>query len=221
MTRLNKLHVSNVERIDAVDGAATDISTDLVTLRWDTTRNWGYVTKVFEGGQDCGYTQKQLDLTPGERGCAASHIALWRRCVSAVGPTLVLEDDAKPSARFSDAVAQALQDVAGESPDILYLGYTQAAPWRRKVSASVREAEYLWTTVAYVLWPSGAAKLLHALPVDQPVDNYMSILMAAGTLRGFAIVPEVVKQAKPWNIDNDVAHSDDKAWLQNCVDSRG
>lgn len=72
----------------------------------------------------------------------------------------------------------------------------EAAPWRRSVSSAVREAEYLWTTVGYVLWPSGARRLLEALPVDQPVDNFMSDLMSRGRLRGYAIVPPVVKQAK-------------------------
>lgn len=33
-----------------------------------------------------------------------------------------------------------------------------------RIGPSVREAEYLWTTVAYVLWPSGARRLLEELP---------------------------------------------------------
>ena len=33
-----------------------------------------------------------------------------------------------------------------------------------KVGPTVREAEYLWTTVAYILWPAGARKLLAELP---------------------------------------------------------
>ena len=129
---------------------------------------------------------------------------------------VILEDDAKPLKGFSARLREALQDLSSQETDILYLAYTQAAPWRRTVSASVREAEYLWTTVAYVLWPSGARKLLAALPIDQPVDNFMASLMAQKILRGYAVVPQVVEQAKPWNVDNDVVHSDDTAWVQNC-----
>ena len=33
-----------------------------------------------------------------------------------------------------------------------------------KIGPTVREAEYLWTTVAYILWPAGARKLLAELP---------------------------------------------------------
>lgn len=55
----------------------------------------------------------------------------------------------------------------------------------------VREAEYLWTTVAYVIWPQGARKLLEKLPVDQPVDNFMSSLVSSKHLRGYAVVPDL------------------------------
>jgi len=229
-------------RVDAVDGAGgAEISTDVVTESWSTENNWRYVTRVFEGGEECGYAARELRLTGGERGCAASHVEVWRRCAAELGeagsalegttascgsscrrgagPLLVLEDDAMPTAEFVDRLRDALEALRNESPDLLYLGYTQAAPWRRKVSKCVREAEYLWTTVGYVLWPSGARKLLAALPVDQPVDNFMARLMAAGTLRGFAVVPEILKQAKEWNVDNDVAHSDDAAWVQNAGSS--
>ncbi|CAK9042602.1 unnamed protein product [Durusdinium trenchii] len=90
---------------------------------------------------------------------------------------------------------QALAELRSCRPQVLYLGYTQAAPWRRRIGPSVREAEYLWTTVAYVLWPSGARRLLEELPVDQPVDNFMSQLMARKKLRGFATVPPLAAGA--------------------------
>ena len=215
--RLGKLRdILNFERVDSVDGTIDTISPNVVTTSWSTARNWRYVTKVFEGGTECGYTAKELALTPGERGCAASHVRVWQHCAGNSGPLVILEDDAKPLKGFSARLREALQDLSSQETDILYLAYTQAAPWRRTVSASVREAEYLWTTVAYVLWPSGARKLLAALPIDQPVDNFMASLMAQKILRGYAVVPQVVEQAKPWNVDNDVVHSDDTAWVQNC-----
>lgn len=214
--RLQDLAAFDFERVEAVDGAAgLQIPADIVAHSWNTLGNWRYVTRVFEGGKKCGYEPCELTLTTGERGCAASHVALWRRVADDAGPLMVFEDDALPLQGFADRLAQALADLGGEEPDLLYLGYTQAAPWRRKVSKSVVEAEYLWTTVGYVIWPSGARKLLAQLPVDQPVDNFMATHIAGGRLRGFAVVPLLVKQEGEWNVDNDVAHSDDKAWVQN------
>lgn len=37
---------------------------------------------------------EELLLTPGERGCAASHVMAWRRCSACRKPMLVLEVDA-------------------------------------------------------------------------------------------------------------------------------
>lgn len=220
-TKLDRLENGiTFERMDAVDGVGgADIPTSDVALRWSTGKNWRYVTKVFEGGEECGYEVVDLALTGGERGCGASHIAAWRRCATADSntPLMVLEDDALPLKAFVGRTKLALEQLSaeGEEPDLLYLGYTQAAPWRRRVGSAVCEAEYLWTTVGYIVWPAGARTLLSALPVDQPVDNYMATLMASGKLRSFAVTPAVLKQAKAWNVDNDVKHSDDLAWVQN------
>eukprot|EP00438_Fugacium_kawagutii_P034851 Skav225547 [mRNA] locus=scaffold81:201881:202429:+ [translate_table: standard] len=58
---------------------------------WTTATNWQYVTRTFEGGSKCGYRVKELQLTAGERGCAASHVLAWRRCSEGRKPVLVLE----------------------------------------------------------------------------------------------------------------------------------
>eukprot|EP00416_Gambierdiscus_australes_P042011 CAMPEP_0171114810 /NCGR_PEP_ID=MMETSP0766_2-20121228/86219_1 /TAXON_ID=439317 /ORGANISM="Gambierdiscus australes, Strain CAWD 149" /LENGTH=105 /DNA_ID=CAMNT_0011577121 /DNA_START=39 /DNA_END=353 /DNA_ORIENTATION=- len=94
-------------------------------------------------------------------------------------------------------------------PDVLYLGYIVGAAWRRKVAPGLFEAEYLWTTVAYVLWPDGALKLLSLLPVDCPVDNFMAWQCAQRNLRAFAAVPALADQEQEWDCGSDVPHSDD------------
>eukprot|EP00435_Cladocopium_sp_Y103_P073404 s178_g43.t1 len=214
--RLQHIKGLDFERLEAVDGTLDPIGTSEVGQSWTTAANWHYVTRTFKGGKKCGYQVKELQLTIGERGCAASHVMAWQRCCAWRKPILVLEDDARPTGTFAKTLSKALKEVRRSSPHVLWLGYVQAAPWRRRVGPTVREAEYLWTTVAYILWPAGARKLLAELPVNQPVDNFMSHLMAARKLRGFAIVPKVVSQAKGWNEDNDVVHSDDAAWAQDC-----
>lgn len=203
--------LQNFERIAALDGS--NIDTSMVTTSWSTASNWQYIGRR---SKDCGYTVHRQNLTNGERGCSASHINVWRRCADGYGPTVVLEDDAVLKPDFTSRVRNALTDLGDEQPDILYLSYIQGAPWRRTVSADVREAEYLWTTTGYVLWPSGARKLLAALPVNQPVDNFMATLMSKRKLRGFAVTPGVVHPDKSWDVSSDVAHSDSAAWVDNC-----
>eukprot|EP00439_Symbiodinium_sp_Y106_P024232 s2456_g2.t4 len=213
--RLDGIEGLKFDRMQAVDGQKEEIHTREVTKTWSTAKNWHYVTRAFEGGAECGYTVKELCLSEGERGCAASHVKAWRACAASRKPLMVFEDDAKPHPKFKTVLCQAMRDLHGQEPDILYLGYSKAAPWRRKVSAVVWEAEYLWTTVAYVLWPTGASALLGSLPVNQPVDNFIAEHVAGNKLRAFATVPKIVGQARPWNVENDVLHSDDVAWVQN------
>ena len=53
------------------------------------------------------------------------------------------------------------------------------AEWRLARSQSIescpqvklREAEYIWETACYVIWPAAARRLLASLPVDGPVDK--------------------------------------------------
>merc|ERR1719321_1677050 len=83
--------------------------------------------------------------------------------------------------------------------DVLYLGwsghrdgnyrYLKSKPGRK--NPIVRRVEYVWTTVAYVLWPEGAKKLLKAAsPMDQPVDNFMAWEAREGRLNSFVLLDE-------------------------------
>ncbi|KAL1512034.1 hypothetical protein AB1Y20_005308 [Prymnesium parvum] len=61
-------------------------SDDEVRRDWNTTLNAKF-------DRNCKVVE-HLQMSEGERGCAASHISLWRRCVESNSPLLVLEDDA-------------------------------------------------------------------------------------------------------------------------------
>jgi hypothetical protein len=124
-----------------------------------------------------------------------------------------MEDDAQPTAAFTAQLVRVAQSQAlPADADILYLGYSQAAEWRRDVSPEIVESEYVWTTVAYIVWPSAARKMLSRLPVDQPVDNWMASMNASGDLKSYCMRPKIVRQADSWNVNSDVGHSDEKYW---------
>merc|ERR1712012_978030 len=54
-----------------------------------------------------------------------------------------------------------------------------------------RKAEYVWTTVAYVISPAGAKKLLAvAGAINQPVDNFMAWEASQGRLKSFVVLDE-------------------------------
>merc|ERR1712048_310429 len=95
---------------------------------------------------------------------------------------------------------------------MLYLGYSQAAAWRREISANLVESEYVWTTVGYIIWPAGARILLSKLPVNQPVDNWLAGICAVGDIKAYCVRPKIIRQADAWNVNSDVAHSDEHYW---------
>jgi len=193
-----------VERFPATDGKKDMIPEDVVSLSWTTDRNARYdARKGYRPGVS-------LDMTPGERGCAMSHVRAWQLVASIVTdvPVLILEDDAVFAKGFVRRATGLLACVP-EDTDALYLGYIKGAPWRCKVAPGLYEAEYLWTTVAYLLWPRGAQKLLAALPVDAPVDNFMAWQMATGRLKVLAVQPPLADQEQEWDVGSDVPHSDD------------
>jgi len=92
------------------------------------------------------------------------------------------------------------------------LGYSQAADWRREISPDLVEAEYVWTTVAYMIWPAGARILLNRLPIDQPVDNWMAAACAEGGIKSYCVTPKIIRQADAWGVNSDVGHSDEMYW---------
>ena len=67
-------------RVEATTGAAA--ADNLVGRDWDTKLNARF---------DRNCKVERLRMSDGERGCAASHAKLWRRCVESGAPLLVLE----------------------------------------------------------------------------------------------------------------------------------
>eukprot|EP00928_Gymnodinium_smaydae_P070383 TRINITY_DN54228_c0_g1_i1.p1 TRINITY_DN54228_c0_g1~~TRINITY_DN54228_c0_g1_i1.p1 ORF type:complete len:382 (-),score=66.76 TRINITY_DN54228_c0_g1_i1:145-1290(-) len=202
----------------ACDGKIETMSETEVTSSWHTGENVVYQKRraIRKGWDDLdSYQVRQLAMSPGEKGCAVSHIRCWRRCLELAGdtdrPLLVLEDDAAPTPEFTALLTRAMAALPSDA-DVLYLGYSQAAEWRREMSAELVEAEYVWTTVAYIVWPSGARRMLSALPIDQPVDNWMASMCAKGSLQSYCVRPKIVRQADAWNVNSDVAHSDEQYW---------
>eukprot|EP00931_Biecheleriopsis_adriatica_P095130 TRINITY_DN68759_c0_g1_i1.p1 TRINITY_DN68759_c0_g1~~TRINITY_DN68759_c0_g1_i1.p1 ORF type:complete len:413 (+),score=55.51 TRINITY_DN68759_c0_g1_i1:94-1239(+) len=201
-------------RMRASDGKLDNIPNGDVTFSWHTGRNTVYqkIRSRRKGWDDLHtYVVRELTLSAGERGCASSHVRAWRQCVEMCSPgqpLLVLEDDAVPMPNFTEVMQRTMSALPSDA-DVLYLGYSQAAEWRRELSQELVEAEYVWTTVAYVVWPAGARKLLSKLPVNQPVDNFMATLCADGDIKAYCTRPKIVRQADGWNVGSDIGHSDE------------
>jgi len=152
-------------------------------------------------------------MSAGERGCAHSHLRLWRVAAERPLATLVFEDDVQMvfdrsnhklgqsnGQVFSQRLLQALE-AAPRDFDVIYLGWsgwrggnfrngkknvTEDAPWNKESKSFIRKSEYVWTTVSYVISQQGARKLLAAArPLNQPVDNFMAWEASQGRLNAY------------------------------------
>jgi GR25 family glycosyltransferase involved in LPS biosynthesis len=209
------------EFFPASDGKADKIPDNEVAETWNTKNNslYGNYEDIFEkDGKTLLYSAKQFadpgvdyKFSPGERGCAHSHHRMWRRAAEAEGPMLILEDDVQlvfdrngdkgmsSGKTFTARLEQAMVEAAKVDADVLYLGwsghrdgnYRYHKGARGRKNAVVRKVEYVWTTVAYVIWPKGAKRLLEkAQPMDQPVDNFMAWEAREGRLNSFVVLDE-------------------------------
>lgn len=202
------------------------------------------VKKVFaERFRNPGQLQR---MSGGERGCAHSHRRLWEIIAKRTEPTLVLEDDVQLCFQRSEPelgmfngqlFTERLRLAVNELPldfDVLYLGWSG---WRggnfcllkeQCHGKYIRKAEYVWTTVAYILAPAAARKLLaRACPMDQPVDEFMAWEASQGRLKSFVVVDEgdgddtwaggIVDQADFYG-DSDIKKSDGGAQGDTAAD---
>lgn len=235
------------EFFPATDGKEDVIPDSEVSKCWNTKNNslYGSYEDVFEkDGTTILHSKKEFEdpgveylFSPGERGCAHSHYRMWQRAAAAEGPTLILEDDVqltfkrtgggKASGKtFTARLEKGMHEATKKGVEVLYLGwsghrdgnyrYHKAA--RGKKNPVIRKSEYVWTTVAYVIWPQGAKKLLElAKPMDQPVDNFMAWQCREGHLNAWVLLDDgdtdetwaggIVTQAD-FQGDSDIKKSD-------------
>jgi len=171
-------------------------------------------------------------MSKGERGCSGSHIALWKQCLRRNDPTkpmLILEDDAVLWERSGVKLPELTQRLIAaveqcwdveNTPVMLYVG-CEVVQWRdsRRVVVEgppvmrLREAEYLWQTSSYIIWPAAARELLAHLPIDCPTDCYISKLVLEGFITAVVASPFLVEQRDPY-AKGDIKHTNVYKWDQ-------
>lgn len=153
-------------RFEAVDGAVGGDDEDFEE-RWNATRNSEFDRNVRPGPRIA---------TSGERGCALSHVALWRCAAERAKSdwTLICEDDCRFDADF-DRQFRRLWPLVPTDAELVYLGFSDRGE-RRYVDASKSEVfapEYGFATHCYAVRPAAAATFLQHLPVAGPLDVWL------------------------------------------------
>ena len=189
-----------LQRLTAVDGRGTKIPCKDVVKTWSTAR----LAQMFHW-----YRDKKIQMSPGERGCCASHLKAWRQCAKSGKPLLVLEDDAVILPTFTSTLTQALKELPKDVGTLWLTSKDRGT--RKRVGKVLMQPHYLWTTVGYIIWPAAAKALISLLPMDMPVDNFMAWHVKEHMVKALSVSPAVVRQAQTWNVGSDVPHSDDVA----------
>lgn len=118
-----------------------------------------------------------VDLSPGEIGCYASHLAIMREVVRGerLAPLLVLEDDVGLPADLDASLNELIAGLPA-TWDIVRLSYPTKLVTRPIAALSagrnlVRYSRVPTTTGAYLISASGARKFLAERPRSVPVDH--------------------------------------------------
>ena len=153
-------------RFEAIDGAAVGNGDDFDPL-WDATRNAEWDRHVAPGLRRA---------TAGERGCALSHVALWRKAVETEGWLLITEDDCRFDKRWTPgSPAYLWRTHVPSDAELVYLGFSDRGE-REYVAGSeeVFRPTYGFCTHCYAIRGAAARKFLDALPVAGPVDVWLA-----------------------------------------------
>lgn len=135
------------------------------------------------------------DYTPGAKGCALSHRALWKECIETNQPMIIAEDDTVFRLDFCEQYNQLIEEIP-ENWDILTLswgldttfitkdiddGYTEFHMFqdhknidiekfkRKKSKPNLFLQDFSIGTVCYAITPSGAKKFLDFC---FPIENF-------------------------------------------------
>eukprot|EP01012_Entosiphon_sulcatum_P020311 TRINITY_DN25288_c0_g1_i2.p1 TRINITY_DN25288_c0_g1~~TRINITY_DN25288_c0_g1_i2.p1 ORF type:complete len:463 (+),score=60.68 TRINITY_DN25288_c0_g1_i2:107-1390(+) len=226
--------LAHFEVVMAVDGSdplqTARVRVSDVVFRWNTRING-----QFDTGHYNRHKPTDIELTPTERACAASHLQVWREVLRRPGmrTALVCEDDAVLVPNFAarlgmlieqadkaSATTQNNETREGEGWDVLYFGYWLPGQDRPDPQPYLYEREsksldprapdlfrpkYAWWLLCYVLTRTGAKKLVDRLPVHAPADDFVAELVLDGTLQAWAAKQPLAHM--PERKKSDIHHS--------------
>lgn len=128
-------------------------------------------------------------LTPGEKGCYASHYLLWEKCIELNEPILILEDDFLPTPYFLDVLAT-LNDIHHKYEYIKIepqIGVSTQLETINNMQIVLWHDNSRWTT-GYSISTKGAQRLLRnsnrwLCSVDNYIgESYRTGLLCAGII---------------------------------------
>lgn len=154
-------YFNNIERFRATKGRSDDYI-DHVLDRW----NWGDFMKT---------DSHLVRMSDGEVGCCMSHIRIWKKIVEEdIKTCLVVEDDAYKILPGFDLILSDLIDKLPKDWDVFLVGFLLFRDKGEVVDEYFLKIKEFVLTHCYLITKEGAQKFLENLPVDSPIDTFMS-----------------------------------------------
>lgn len=155
-----------------------------------------------------GSTQPRMGkLTPGETGCAMSHMKLWSDLSHTKVPFIVFEDDAQPVADFPARLEHVLKHL-DDTIDVVFLGHCAEAAVK-PVAPGLKQSVHPRCLHGYLVTPRGARKLARWASTTKPtapIDEEVARLIFRGDMRSLSCDPPCVNTTGENSVIDSMGH---------------
>lgn len=140
------------------------------------------------------------ELTPGEIGCALSHLSVYRKIIADELPfAVILEDDALIGIQFPDVCKRVLEMINPlENEAVLFVHTQKYSNWSgQKIDKTHKlfPAVNAYCAHGYLITQAAAKKLLEALYPVHTVADCWDYLMAHKVIKVLSVVPYCIGHA--------------------------
>ena len=130
------------------------------------------LTKTWDHGKWKKGESNIIEMSDGEKGVLMSHYNLWTKIAKEKKPHIILEDDAIGINANTQTVLNEILETLPKDYDIYLLGFIDLEPVNiTNLHSKVKSFVLLHS---YIITPKGAQKLLEQLPINMPVDTWLS-----------------------------------------------
>ena len=130
------------------------------------------LTKSWDHGQWKTGESNIIEMSDGEKGVLMSHYNLWTKIAKEKEPHIILEDDAIGVNANTQIVLDEIIQTLPKDYDIYLLGFIDLEPINiTNLHSKVKSFVLLHS---YIITPNGAKKLLEQLPINMPIDTWLS-----------------------------------------------
>jgi GR25 family glycosyltransferase involved in LPS biosynthesis len=130
------------------------------------------LTKSWDHGKWKTGESNIIEMSDGEKGVLMSHYNLWTKIAKEKEPHIILEDDAIGINTNTQSVLKEILETLPKDYDIYLLGFIDLEPINiTNLHSKVKSFVLLHS---YIITPNGAKKLLEQLPINMPIDTWLS-----------------------------------------------